>query len=438
VSVGDHGARALDFRLLFRLLPSACVVLDTELVFRDCNDAYARVVGAARADLLGRRLFDALPDVREGSTAAESVSSVLEAALTTGRPAMLGMQRYDLAAAEGGGPAGERYWAGSAVPIPLPDGATWVLFNVFDITALASQMSPDGAAAGAAAQAGEAMRAALAVMELTHIFDEEVEAERRLGVAVQAAMLPTGVPEAVEQRVAVAVRYRPASAALTVGGDWYDVTDIGDGRVAVAVGDVVGHGLVAASVMGQLRSALAALTVADVGPPQALAALDQIARHNPNATASTAVKVVLDPQLGFAAYSSAGHPPPLLLHRDGTIEDLDAALGPPLAVTTVIERRPLGTATVEPGSTLLLYTDGLIERRGEDLDVGIERLRQLLCQHRALPVEDLADRLLQELTLESGLRDDVALVLLRPPEEHARPPGPERATVPTVARNLRS
>jgi serine phosphatase RsbU (regulator of sigma subunit) len=288
-----------------------------------------------------------------------------------------------------------------------------VLFNVFEVTALARQMGRSGAAPDGGAPLEKAMRAAWAVMEQNHLFDEAMEAERRLGVAVQSVMLPEAVPKAVQDRVAVAVRYRPASAALTVGGDWYDVTDIGDGRVAVAVGDVVGHGLVAASVMGQLRSALAALTVADVGPPQALAALDQIARHNPNATASTAVKVVLDPQLGFAAYSSAGHLPPLLVHADGTIEDLDAALGPPLAVTATIERRPLGTATVQPGSTLLLYTDGLVERRGEDLDVGIERLRHELAKHRLLKVEDLADQLLQELTVEDGLRDDVALVLLR-------------------------
>lgn len=433
---GDPDAPALDFRLLFRLLPSACVVLDAQLVIRDCNDAYARVVGRDTAGLLGRGLFEALPDVRHGATAADSVISVLQAALTSGRPAVLGMQRYDLAPADGSGPDCARYWAGTAVPIPLPDGATWVLFNVFEVTALASHMNRVGAPGEVETPVGQAMHAALAVMEQTRLFDEEAEAERRLGVAVQSAMLPTGVPEAVQERVAVAVRYLPASAALTVGGDWYDVTDIGDGRVAVAVGDVVGHGLVAASVMGQLRSALAALTVADVGPPQALAALDQIARHNPNATASTAVKVVLDPQLGFAAYSSAGHPPPLLLHRDGTIEDLDAALGPPLAVTTAIERRPLGTATAEPGSTLLLYTDGLVERRGEDLDVGIERLRRLLREHRALPVEDLADQILRELTIESGLRDDVALVLLRPLEQQPARALAGRPATPPPARPL--
>jgi PAS domain S-box-containing protein len=408
-------ASGLDFRSVFRAVPTACVVLDDELVVQDCNDAYQRVAGRDREQMLGRGLFEVFPDVGAPSTALDSVRAVLRAALNTGRPAVLGTQRYDIASSGEADGVDERYWAGTAVPLPRDENPSWVLFNVFDVTALAHEMERTGASPSDAASPEDALHAAWSLMEQAHLFDEAVEAERRLGVAVQSAMLPTAVPEGVLDRVAVAVRYRPASAALSVGGDWYDVTDIGDGRVAVAVGDVVGHGLVAASVMGQLRSALAALTVADVGPPQALAALDQIARHNPNATASTAVKVVLDPHLGFAAYSSAGHLPPLMAHPDGTIEDLDAALGPPLAVTASIERRPLGTATLGHGSTLLLYTDGLVERRGEDLDVGIARLRRVLSEHRALDVEELADRLLQELTAEDdGLRDDVALVLLRP------------------------
>jgi serine phosphatase RsbU (regulator of sigma subunit) len=403
----------LDFRTVFRAVPTACVVLDDQLVIQDCNDAYVHVAGQPRERLLGRGLFDAFPALGAPSAAVDSVTSVLRTALTTGRPAVLGTQRYDTAGAGGAGVPDEKYWAGTAVPLPRGEQPAWVLFHVFDVTALTHEMTGRRALSSDLVAPDEALRAALAVMEQTQLFDEAAEADRRLGVAVQSAMLPSAVPEAVRDRLAVAVRYWPASGSLSIGGDWYDVTDIGDGRVAVAVGDVVGHGLVAASVMGQLRSALAALTVADVGPPQALAALDQIARHNPDATASTAVKVVLDPHLGFAAYSSAGHLPPLMAHPDGTIEDLDGALGPPLAVTEAIERRPLGTATVGPGSTLLLYTDGLVERRGEDLDVGIARLRRVFAEHRSLDVEQLADRLLEELTAEAGLRDDVALVLLR-------------------------
>lgn len=405
-----------DFRVLFEAVPTACVVLDPQLVVRECNAAFLKVVGQTKDQLAGRDLFDVFPHVSPSERGTEpSLRAILQTALLTRRPALLGMQRYDAVPRTTAPDArpNDRYWAGTAVPVALSVGdAVWLLLNIFEVTALAA---PDGSAEEEHAGTSEEVRQATwEVMEQSRLFGEAVEAERRLGVAVQSAMLPARVPDAVRQRVSVAVRYRPASTSLAVGGDWYDVTDIGDGRVAVAVGDVVGHGLVAASVMGQLRSALAALMVADVGPPQALTALDQVARHNPDAMASTAVKVVLDPELGFAAYSSAGHLPPLLAHPDGTVVDLDAAQGPPLAVTATVGRRPLGTATVERGSTLLLYTDGLVERRGEDLDVGIERLRRALARHRRLGVEELADRLLEDLTPDSGLRDDVAMVLLRP------------------------
>ena len=412
------GEEGIDFQAVFNAVPSACVVLDAQLVVLDCNEACLRVVGRSRDDLLGRGFFGVFPDVTPaGVHAAASLQDVLQTAMATRRPTLLGTLRYDLPAGPADSGALERYWAGTAVPVLDADGqARCLLLNILDVTALASGLPGSGAQGpeDPGASTSEAMRAAMAVMEQAHLFDEAVEAERRLGVAVQSAMLPADVPDAVRSRVDVAVRYRPASTAVTVGGDWYDVTDIGDGRVAVAVGDVVGHGLVAASVMGQLRSALAALTVADVGPPQALAALDRIARHNPNATASTAVKLVLDPVLGFAAYSSAGHLPPLLVHADGRVDELNDALGPPLAVTEEVIRRPLSTVTIEHGSTLLLYTDGLVERRDEALDVGIQRLKRVLAAHRHLDVEDLADRLLEELAPDSELRDDVAMVLLRP------------------------
>lgn len=239
------------------------------------------------------------------------------------------------------------------------------------------------------------------------------EMQRELGIAVQELLLPAGVPADVRDTVQVAVRYRPASDVLRLGGDWYDVADLGHGRLAVAVGDVVGHGLRAAAVMGQLRSALSGLIVADVGPAAALKALDRVARHIPDAMASTAVKVVIDPNVDLAVYSSAGHLPPLILREDGAVDALDQGLGPPLAVTECVEARPLGTTTLASGDTLVLYTDGLVEHRGAALDRGIARLAAALRRHRDLDVEALADHLLGEVPTQSALRDDIALVVLR-------------------------
>jgi len=404
----------LDYEALFKAVPTPCVVLDTGFVVQDCNSAYAEVVGRSRADLLGRGFFQLFPDLTSPvNSAGNSVLDALTTAARTGRSAMLGMLRYDIAVS--GNPVLEpRFWVSTVVPVPGSDGeVTSLLYNVHDVSAFALQLS------GAAAEGGpeqllqqaSVLSQLVSITEQSRLFDPSVEAERQLGIAVQSAMLPSDVPSALRGKVAV--RYRPSSEALRVGGDWYDVADLGEGRLAMAVGDVVGHGLRAAAMMGQLRSALRALIMADIGPAGAMVALDRVARQSDEATACTSVKVVIDPELDLLTYSSAGHLPPLLVRDDGTVDLLDQATGPPLAVTERARSRPLGTAKVRRGDTLVLYTDGLVERRDEDVDVGIRRLGLAVARHRDLDVESLADQLLSELQPSSALHDDIALVVLR-------------------------
>ena len=428
------GSEQLDFGALFHAVPSPCVVLDADLVIHDCNDAYLKAASRRRSELVGTSIADLLPsqpagpDTVPGSEpVVETVRRAVRTALDTGRSVVVGLQRYDVdtgrAAADleteaqvEGESSGRHYWIGTAVPVPNSSGAPrHLLYNVHDVTALvphlATALSEPLEPAGRHARA--AVVAATAVAEQSQLFDLALETQRQLGIAVQEVMLPAEVPPSVRETVQIAVRYQPASDALRVGGDWYDVADLGQGRLAVAVGDVVGHGLRAAAVMGQLRSALSALTVADVGPAAAMTALDRVARHSPDATASTAVKVVIDPALDLAIYSSAGHLPPLILRVDGTIHTMNQALGPPLAVTQKVVSRPLGTAMLRAGDTLVLYTDGLVERRGEALDLGIARLSDALVRLRDLDVDSIADRLLSELPPMSSLRDDIALIVLR-------------------------
>ncbi|MGO4599121.1 SpoIIE family protein phosphatase [Terrabacter sp. 2RAF25] len=423
---GERGAGELDFGALFHAVPSPCVVLDIGLIIQDCNDAYVKAVSRSRTELVGSSLADVLPSQPAGpetvpgaEPVVDTVRRAVRSALDTGRSVVVGLQRYD---SDTGRPAAEaesgggHYWIGTAVPVPNSSGVPrHVLYNVHDVTALvphlATALSQPLEPAGRQARA--AVVAATAVAEQSQLFDLALETQRQLGIAVQEVMLPAEVPLSVRESVQIAVRYQPASDALRVGGDWYDVADLGQGRLAVAVGDVVGHGLRAAAVMGQLRSALSALTVADVGPAAAMTALDRVARHSPDATASTAVKVVIDPALDLAIYSSAGHLPPLILRVDGTIHTMNQALGPPLAVTQKVMSRPLGTAMLRAGDTLVLYTDGLVERRGEPLDLGIGRLSDALVRLRDLDVDSLADRLLSELPPRSSLRDDIALIVLR-------------------------
>ncbi len=181
----------------------------------------------------------------------------------------------------------------------------------------------------------------------------------------------------------------------------------------MAVGDVVGHGLEAAAVMGMLRSALSAAIRALERPAQALEVLGLYSRSVEGALNTTAVKALVDPASCLIIYSNAGHPPPVLVHTDSAGELLDQATDPPLGVRPLHVPRPQATAIYSSGDTLVLYTDGLIERRDEDIDTGLARLTDILSQSGRLSPEHLADTLLARLGLARGGRDDVALVIVR-------------------------
>jgi anti-sigma regulatory factor (Ser/Thr protein kinase) len=251
-------------------------------------------------------------------------------------------------------------------------------------------------------------------------------AEQRIAETLQRSLLPQGLPRL--ERLALAARYLPGAAGTQAGGDWYDVVALDDHRVAIAVGDVVGQGPAAAAVMGQLRSVLSTALLAGCSPAGALELLDRFAARLPAATASTAACLVLDWNLGTITWARAGHPPPLLL-SDGQTEYLDTAGSG--TVLGVPGRRPFteGTAEVQPGAVLLLYTDGLVERRNAPIDVGLDRLADAVCRHGGHSPEDLATLLLPELLADTEQPDDVALIAVRlmpPPLEGRLPADPAR------------
>jgi serine phosphatase RsbU (regulator of sigma subunit) len=234
--------------------------------------------------------------------------------------------------------------------------------------------------------------------------------EREVALSLQAAMLSSPGPVGDHH---VAVRYQPATDSLNVCGDWYDLVDLPGDRIAVGVGDVVGHGLAAAGVMGQLRSALSATARVTEGPGQALEILDLYSRSVAGAESTTAVTTSIDWSTHTITYSSAGHPPPALLHSDGTVEFLDQATDPPLGARPSHVPRPQAGTAFDPGATLVLYTDGLIERRHEDIDTGLNRLAGSLSHHRHADPDPLADALLADLLPPGGATDDTALVVVR-------------------------
>ena len=233
--------------------------------------------------------------------------------------------------------------------------------------------------------------------------------QRETALALQRAILgPSRLPPGF------AARYEPASRPLEVGGDWYDLVELPDGRIGIVVGDCVGHGLEAATVMGQLRSACRALLLQDASPAQTLSAMDRFAALIPGAFCSTVFCGILDRAAGRLTYSSAGHPPGILAHPDGRIEWLDGGRSFPLAVLRNARRTEV-TRSLPGRSTLLLYTDGLVERRRVTFDAGMAQAGQALRQGQDAGVEDLAGRVMSGMAPPGGYEDDVALVLVRHP-----------------------
>lgn len=240
------------------------------------------------------------------------------------------------------------------------------------------------------------------------------EQERDVSHALQVGLLGAR-PDAIRD-AQVATAYRPGTAALEVGGDWYDVFPLPDGRLALVVGDVVGHGLDAAVAMGQLRGAVRAL--APVGPPsEVLARLDDFVSTLPEANMATLALAKLDPSDGCLVYACAGHPPPLLVAEGGESRLLWDGRSVPLGSSSAGERQE-ASARLAPGDTIVLYTDGLIERRDQGISVGLDSLVEVATRSSNGHPSVLVDRLLAALVDGDSQEDDVCvLAVCRQPAE---------------------
>ncbi|WP_331765997.1 SpoIIE family protein phosphatase [Embleya sp. NBC_00896] len=403
----------IDYEAVFDALPGAVALLTTDLVYVDANDAYLQVSRRTCEQLVGRYLFDVFPDNPNEPTATgtRNLERSLRRVAATGERDTMALQRYDVEYLDRPGEWEERYWSPVNVPVFGPDGRVAVLLHrVEEVTELIRARGGRNGGDQARVLEAELYTRARELQDVNDRLRQAHAREREVALTLQAAMLPAPSPGG---RHRAAVRYRPSVRALNVCGDWYDLAELPGGHLAVAVGDVVGHGLHAAGVMGQLRSALsAAVRMAD-GPAAALDALGLYARSVDGAESTTAVQVVIDWNSQTLAYSSAGHLPPVLLHADGSVEFLDRATDPPLGARPEPAPRPQAESAFAQGATLVLYTDGLVERRGEDIDTGIHRLADCLARHGTADAEALADILLAELIPTGGNTDDTALVIIR-------------------------
>ena len=235
------------------------------------------------------------------------------------------------------------------------------------------------------------------------------ESERSIAETLQRSVLPSVLPRVAG--VQIAARYLPGTQGVDIGGDWFDAVELRDGRIGLVVGDVVGKGVRAAANMGQLRNALRAISVERLKPPSALARLDRLASDGLDATFATVVYAVFDSKAGVLRHSSAGHPPPVVAYPDGRVELLEGGRGLPLGTGLGAKYRQ-SVVALPAGSIVVLYTDGLVERRGGSIDDGIDALVAAMREgpHDA---EQLLEHILDNLVEGAHRADDIAILAAR-------------------------
>ncbi|MFH8464870.1 SpoIIE family protein phosphatase [Streptomyces sp. NPDC017991] len=234
--------------------------------------------------------------------------------------------------------------------------------------------------------------------------------QRETAVTLQRSLLPQELEEPDDLRVAAT--YHPGGTEAAVGGDWYDVITLGGGRTALVIGDVMGRGIRAAAVMGQLRTAVRAYARLDLPPHEVLQLLDGLAMEIDANQIATCVYAVHDPNEGRLVYASAGHLPILVRDESGTVHRADEPTGPPLGTGGWMHAS--GSVPLGPGSTAVLYTDGLVERRDADLDEGIASLEGALAGASGTP-QVVCDRLVRSMGVTAEHDDDVAVLVLQHP-----------------------
>ncbi|MEV1288223.1 fused response regulator/phosphatase [Micromonospora sp. NPDC049679] len=381
-----------------------------------------------RAELLAKRLAQ-LAETTLAVNSASSFARMLKAAADGAAaifeaPVAVVAETFDGECVAGvsagpGSPAEVRPWViddrdvpvGSTVRTDVP--ADWGLVDWPEgetVTVAAARLRADRAPLYVAVPASALMTAPTVLIQLAQAIAAAVEAQRsydeehRIAVTLQRSLLPRRLPDI--PGFDLAVRYEPASAQSEVGGDFYELAVI-DGQLLVAIGDVAGHSLHAATVMAELRHAVRAYAVEGHPPGAMLERADVLLRTLLPGELATICLLLLDPATGAFRMASAGHLPPLLV-RPGTVQFLEQR-APLLGVRA---KRPAdGEFMLSPGSTLVLYTDGLIERRDADIDEGLRALAISAATVDA-DLDRFCERLLVELAAPE-IHDDIAVVAVR-------------------------
>jgi serine phosphatase RsbU (regulator of sigma subunit) len=385
-------------------------------------DGARRDVGRAHSDPVMAEAMHRYADARVRTNAP---TAPVPTALRSGRPVVIPALTEDDVARMVRSPEARTALAplGPTAVATFPLAARGEIFGAFTLVN-GPQRGPHGEAELRTAEIAS-RRAALALDNARLAVANQQVAER-----LQRSLLsPPVQPDGLE----LAVRYRAATRGVSIGGDWYDAFLQPDGDTVVVIGDVMGHDIEAAAAMGQVKTLVRAIAFDRLEEPAGvLRRVDHalVGLAVPTMATALVCRVEQTPaerEVGLRRlrWSTAGHPDPMLLFPDGTVADLSAPVGPPLGIGWRGPRAD-GTATVPEGATVLLFTDGLFERRGVPLDEGRDRLRRLLAGSAEEPLDALCDRLLAGM-LGEGAEDDVALLAVRAhPATWDRPrPGPE-------------
>lgn len=356
--------------LLGQVPALAAVVHGAEHRVAYVNDAYATVFGPRAPGAAAR---DVLPELVE-----LGLLPLMDQVLRSGKPRTVKSRRVP-------GRSGTRdgFYTFTCTPITA-DGDSGVLIFAADVT---DQV-----------EAAERLRAS-------------ERRQRAAAVTLQRSLLPQELEQPDD--LCVAAVYQPGGTDAAVGGDWYDVITLGAGRTALVIGDVMGRGVRAAAVMGQLRTAVRAYARLDLPPHEVLQLLDGLAAEIDSSQIATCLYAVHDPNESVLHYASAGHLPILVRDSDGTVHRAAEATGPPLGTGGWVHNS--ASLPLVPGASAVLYTDGLVERREADIDEGVATLERAFSGAAGSP-DIVCDRLLRALGITAEHDDDVAVLVLQLPE----------------------
>ena len=372
----EHATRridALSVRELLGPVPApAAVVYGPEHRIAFVNDAYEKAFGARPSGAAAR---DALPELVE-----LGLPPLMDQVLRSGTPRTVKSRRVQ-------GPQRTGYYTFTCTPLTTAEEQGVLIFAA-DVT---DQV-----------EAAERLRTS-------------ERRQREAAVTLQRSLLPQELEQPDDLRVAAT--YQPGGTETAVGGDWYDVITLGAGRTALVIGDVMGRGMRAAAVMGQLRTAVRAYARLDLPPHEVLQLLDGLAAEIDASQIATCVYAVHDPNEGVLSFASAGHLPILVKDEEGVVHRTGEPTGPPLGTGGWLHAS--ATLPLGPGSTAVLYTDGLVERRDADIDVGVAALERAFAAAGGSP-EIVCNRLIRSLGITAEHDDDVAVLVLQLPARTGR------------------